>query len=44
MEKLKHTIDIFDMAVSNPYKTFCGNLRADNGTTSFQLSRFANYC
>ena len=37
----KLNIDIFDMAVSNPNKTFCGNLRAENGSTHFQLARFA---
>tara|TARA_Y100000034_G_scaffold29728_1_gene36194 strand:+ start:62833 stop:64047 length:1215 start_codon:yes stop_codon:yes gene_type:complete len=41
MSKLNKTINIFDMAVSNPNKTFCGNLRASNGSTSFQLARFA---
>jgi len=37
----KLNIDIFDMAVSNPNKTFCGNLRAENGSTYYQLARFA---
>ena len=41
MPKLKKHLSVFDMAVSNPNKTFCGNLRADNGSTYFQLSRFA---
>lgn len=38
----KLNIDVFDMAVSNPNKTFCGNLRAENGSTHYQLARFAN--
>lgn len=37
----KLNIDIFDMAVSNPNKTFCGNLRAENGSTWYQYARFA---
>lgn len=39
--KLGKTLNIFDMAVSNPNKTFCGNLRAEAGTTHFQYARFA---
>lgn len=39
--RLGKTCNTFDMAVSNPNKTFCGNLRADNGSTYFQLARFA---
>ena len=38
---LKKNLEIFDMAVSNPNKTFCGNLRAEDGSTYFQLARFA---
>lgn len=40
-QKMGKELSIFDMAVSNPNKTFCGNLRAENGTTSFQYARFA---
>lgn len=42
ISKIKKTLNIFDMAVVNPSKTFCGNLRAENGSTYFQLARFAN--
>ena len=41
VEKINKNLSIFDMAVSNPNKTFCGNLRADGGNTYFQLARFA---
>lgn len=41
MTKIGKPIEVFDMAVSNPNKTFCGNLRADHGTTHYQLARFA---
>ena len=39
--KIGKALSIFDMAVSNPNKTFCGNLRAEAGNTYFQLARFA---
>lgn len=42
MSKINKNLSVFDMAVSNPNKTFCGNLRAENGSTYFQLARFAN--
>lgn len=42
MQKIKKNINVFDMAVSNPNKAFCGNLRAENGSTWFQYARFAN--
>lgn len=41
MGKIKKNLSVFDMAVSNPNKTFCGNLRAEDGSTYFQLARFA---
>lgn len=39
--KMNRELSVFDMAVSNPNKTFCGNLRAENGTTVYQYARFA---
>lgn len=39
--KLKKNLSIFDMAISNPNKALCGNLRAENGSTYYQLARFA---
>jgi len=41
MPKLKKNLSVFDMAISNPNKALCGNLRADNGSTYYQLARFA---
>ena len=41
MNKIKKNLSIFDMAITNPTKVLCGNLRADNGTTYYQYSRFA---
>lgn len=41
MRKIAKPLNIFDMAISNPNKVLCGNLRADNGTTYYQYSRFA---
>lgn len=40
-KKVGKNLSIFDMAVSNPNKAFCGNLRAENGSTFFQYARFA---
>lgn len=41
MQKIGKPLDIFDMAISNPSKALCGNLRAENGTTYYQYARFA---
>jgi nitric oxide reductase NorQ protein len=39
--KVKKSLEIFDMAVSNPYKTFCGTLQAEDGSTYFKRARFS---
>lgn len=41
MKKIRKPISIFDMAISNPTKVLCGNLRAENGSTYYQYARFA---
>ena len=41
MDQLGKRLNIFDMAISNPNKVLCGNLRAENGTTHYQYARFA---
>lgn len=41
MRKIGKPLNIFDMAISNPNKALCGNLRAEGGKTYYQYARFA---